>query len=337
LVLPANLNPMPADYGTKIKQFGGEDDYTVRKHIQWFKYFCELNEIDHEDVQMRLFAQSLRDNVKEWFRGLAAASINTIEGFFALFRDRWEEKKNSVQMLTSYNQLKRGHDESIKNFSFRFNTVYNSLPIDCKPPEGMAKLHYAEAFDDEFALFLRERRSPTLAQMMSDAVEVEINMMSSKRGRYRAYPREQKKPKEESRASTSSDPKFDSLMKVMEKLVDKLSIRDKPPARDNVPQVRNPNYRGPRQQDPNPPRIIQRGEKIPNDPNRENNDQVRPPFQQNLVDEEFLNEEHEEINSVGGEDERYFLTKKQHDDYLKGLQVNIEDYQQGYQSGMISL
>jgi hypothetical protein len=252
LVLPANLNPMLADYGTKIKQFGGEDDYTVRQHIQWFKDFCELNEIDHEDVQMRLFAQSLRANVKEWFRGLAAGSINTIEGFFTMFRDRWEEKKNSVQMLTTYNQLRRGNDESIKNFSFRFNSIYNSLPIDCKPPEGMAKLHYAEAFDDEFALFLRERRSPTLAQMMSDAVEIEINMMSSKRGRYRVDPREQKKPKEESRASTSYDPKFDSLMKVMEKLVDKLSIRDKPSVRDNVPQVRNPNYRNPRQQDPNP-------------------------------------------------------------------------------------
>ena len=188
LVLPANLNPMRADYGTKIKQFGGEDDYTVRQHIQWFKDFCELNEIDHEDVQMRLFAQSLRADVKEWFRGLAAGSINTIEGFYAMFRDRWEEKKNSVQMLTIYNQLKRGNDESIKNFSLRFNTVYNSLPIDCKPPEAMAKLHYAEAFDDEFALFLRERRSQTLAQMMFDAVEVEINMMSSKRGRYRVDP-----------------------------------------------------------------------------------------------------------------------------------------------------
>ena len=92
---------------------------------------------------MRLFAQSLRTNVKDWFRGLAAGSFNTIEGFYSIFRDRWEEKKNFVQMLTNYNQLKRGNDESIKNFSLRFNTVYNSLPTDCKPPEGMAKLHCA--------------------------------------------------------------------------------------------------------------------------------------------------------------------------------------------------
>ena len=38
--------------------------------------------------------------------------------------------------------------------------------------------------------------------------------------------------KEDSQTSTSSDPKFDSLMKVMEKLVDRLSIDGKPPARD---------------------------------------------------------------------------------------------------------
>ena len=103
----------------------------------------------------------------------------------------------------------------------------------------------------------------------------------------------------------------------MERLVDKLSIREKPPARDNVPQIRNPNYRAPRQQDPLPPRIVQRGEKLPNNPNNGNNDQVRPPFQQNLVDEEFLQIEEEEINSVGGEEQKCFLTKRQHDDHVK--------------------
>ena len=47
----------------------------------------------------------------------------------------------------------------------------------------MEKLHYAKAFDYEFALFIREIRSTTLADMMNDAIEVEINMMSSKIGK----------------------------------------------------------------------------------------------------------------------------------------------------------
>jgi hypothetical protein len=174
-------------------------------------------------------------------RELAPRSIQNFCRFESLFLEKWEEKNNSVQMLTLYNQLKRGNDESIKNFSSRFNTIYNSLPKDCRSLEGMAKLHYAEAFDDEFALFLRERRSATLVDMMSDAIEVEINMMSSKRGRYKV---EARKVKEEPQTSTSStDPKFDSLMKVMEKLVDKLSIDNKQAARDNDTQIRNPNFR----------------------------------------------------------------------------------------------
>ena len=45
----------------------------------------------------------------------------------------------------------------------------------------MAKLHYAKTFDDEFTLFLRERISATLADMMNDAIKVEIKMMSSKK------------------------------------------------------------------------------------------------------------------------------------------------------------
>ena len=96
-------------------------------------------------------------------------------------------------MLTLYNQLKRGNHESIKNFSSRFKTIYNSLPEDCKPPKWMAKLHYAEAFDDEFPIVLRERRYATLENMMSDAIEVEINMMSSKRDRYKVEERKLKK------------------------------------------------------------------------------------------------------------------------------------------------
>ena len=48
LALPTNLNAMPVDYNTKIKQFGADEAYTARQHKQWFKDFCDLLEIDHE-------------------------------------------------------------------------------------------------------------------------------------------------------------------------------------------------------------------------------------------------------------------------------------------------
>ena len=142
-------------------------------------------------------------------------------------------------MVTQYNQLKRGNDETVKSFSPRFNMIYNSLHVQCKPPEGMEKFHYAESFDDEFALFHRERRSSTLDDMMNDAIEVEINMMSSKRGKYNS---ETRRVKDEPQSSSNS--KFDSIMEVMEKLVYKLSIIDRQAVKDsNEPQIRNLNFR----------------------------------------------------------------------------------------------
>ena len=72
---------------------------------------------------------------------------------------------------------------------------------------------------------------------------------------------------------------------------------------------------------------------MPNNPNN-NIDQVRPSFQQNLVDDEFLQIEDEEINSIGGEEEKCFLTKQQHDDHLKGLTVQTNYYQLGFQNAM---
>ena len=56
--------------------------------------------------------------------------------------------------------------------------VYNSIPADIKPLAGASNLHYAEAFDNDFALFLRERKSASLPVMFIDSLEVEANMMA---------------------------------------------------------------------------------------------------------------------------------------------------------------
>ena len=51
---------------------------------------------------MRLISQILKTNVKDWFRRLAPRSIPDIDRFDIIFLEKWEEKKNYVQMLTSY-------------------------------------------------------------------------------------------------------------------------------------------------------------------------------------------------------------------------------------------
>jgi hypothetical protein len=217
LPLPTNLHYLRQGYDQRLKQFGAEGDITTQQHLDRFLYFCDLEDVDYEDVKMRLFAQSLGGEAKKWFRTLPTGSILNSHHFEQIFLNKWQEKKNPLQMLTQYNQLKRGNDEIVKSFYDRFKRTYNSLPDECKPHDGMAKIHYVEGFDDDFALLLRERRSSTLVDMMNDAIEVEVNLMASRKGKYRF---ETKKVKEEAQSSTSQptiDSKLDYMLKVMEK------------------------------------------------------------------------------------------------------------------------
>ena len=55
----------------------------LKKNIQGFENFIELFEIDHDDVCMRAFSQSLKGDTKDWFRHLHPNTISS-----------WEELKN---------------------------------------------------------------------------------------------------------------------------------------------------------------------------------------------------------------------------------------------------
>ena len=43
--------------------------------------------------------------------------------------------------------MKRNPNETVQEFTSRFNIVYNSILDDMKPPPGLALLHYPNAFD----------------------------------------------------------------------------------------------------------------------------------------------------------------------------------------------
>ena len=175
-----------------------------------------------------MFAQSLTGEVKEWFRGLPTRSIHNFLEFETIFLGKWERKKNSLHLLTQYNNLRRGPNESVQDFSSIFKKTYDAIPADVKPPLGVAKIHYVDAFSSEFTLFLRERRFVSLTDMMDDDIEVEVNLTSSNKTKQKNETRRVKEEEPQASSSQSSSyAKFNMMMKTMEKLMDKLSADDK--------------------------------------------------------------------------------------------------------------
>lgn len=142
------------------------------------------------------------------------------------------------------------------------------------------------------------------------------------------------KLKEEEKPSSSTPKdKLYSMMKTMEKLMDRLALENtSAPLVQQGPQFRNPKFRRPQNQQ----RPTENRNQQPNPP-------VRPPFQQNLVDEEDDPKIPEEsIHFLDEEMSGIFLTKEEHvesdlvyqgkepSDYLKGYQHAIFEMQKQY-------
>ena len=170
LVLPAVLDDLPQNYAQRISLYDGDGNFIVRQHVDRFDDFIDLEEVDDDDVKMRLFAQSLSREENKWFKNLLSRSILTFEVFQNSFLERWDDNKSPSQILSQYNNLKKGNFESFHEFYSRFMRVYNSISSDIKPLVGAAKLHYADAFDNDFALLLRERKLVSRHVMFKDSL-----------------------------------------------------------------------------------------------------------------------------------------------------------------------
>jgi hypothetical protein len=184
-------------------------------------------------------------------------------------------KENPLQILSEYENIRKNQGETVHDYYTRFNNLYNAIPADINPPQGLAVIKFPDGFDDDMSYQLRERNSATLEHMHKSVVSVEANILA-KRERKRIERRVMIK---EEPSTSSSDAKLDSLARAMEKMMERLTITNRNPPRENqaAPQIRNQNFRR------NPPQIRQRELRDQRE-QRGPDQQIRPPLQENYAD-----------------------------------------------------
>ena len=116
LQLLANPGPMPQDYQSKISYFDGTGSYPALQHTKKMQDCFENYEIDDDGVRMKIFVQSLTGDVRSWFRSLPANSLADPEALYQTFVNRWEKKKGPLHILSEYNAIKRGSQETVLDY-----------------------------------------------------------------------------------------------------------------------------------------------------------------------------------------------------------------------------
>jgi hypothetical protein len=315
LVLPNPLCAMPTgDYQKYMPKFTGAGEYTAEEHIEAFYSYAENINISEEDVWTRVFVQSLDGQARKWFKELPANSITGIEQLDAAFLKYWGERRDLLYYMSEFGNLKRKDDESVSDFIKIFNKMFGKIPAEIKPSDASEKITFSAAFDAEFCLILRERRSTTLALMQDAALEVESNITASQKLKGRV---EKKKPADES-SSSSSNSQMEKMAKLLDTLtseMSKLKVQNQTPIRAKEPgnlAPRNPNAFQYRRNNPQT-QILQR-DRNPNEDQR-----IRVPLQNVVMDEENLEEKEEvegDIHCVGDETGTSYLTQQDYEQSL---------------------
>jgi hypothetical protein len=129
----------------------------------------------------------------------------------------------------------------VQDYCTRFNNIYNAIPTNIKPPQGLALIKFLDGFDAHMSYQLRERNPATLEEMQRDVVSVEANLLA-RRDRLRI---ERRVTIKEEPCTFSIYEKIESLVRTMERMMDTLDIADRTPPRENQPgpQIKNPNFR----------------------------------------------------------------------------------------------
>jgi hypothetical protein len=122
----------------------------------------------------------------------------------------------------------------VQDYCTRFNNLYNAISTDIKPPQGLALIKFPDGFDADMSYQLRERNATTLEDMQKSAISVEANLLA-KRARQRS---ERRVTIKEEPSTSTTDSRLDSLTRAVELLMERTSISDRNPPRDNTPALR---------------------------------------------------------------------------------------------------
>lgn len=87
--LPPDLHKIPVDYMDFLPRYNGENGAIPDERLDAFHDYMDKLNVQFEDVQMRLFVQSLEGEPKKHFRDLAVGSITSWHILESWFHETW--------------------------------------------------------------------------------------------------------------------------------------------------------------------------------------------------------------------------------------------------------
>jgi hypothetical protein len=74
------------EYGERLPKLAGNNAITFEDHVNTFLKFIDDLEVEHEDVVMKMFVQTIEGDAREWYKPLPTNSTDEWDSFKRQFK-----------------------------------------------------------------------------------------------------------------------------------------------------------------------------------------------------------------------------------------------------------
>lgn len=166
----------------KRKDLVGEFYYTligIASYVSKTSHDIENFELWDEDVPMKYFIQSLTKDVRDWYRSLPNAIIDSKDSFFQIFKEQYGDQTDLRFRSSDFNNIKKGHNEMATEFNVRFQKEMYKFPRFLRPNERACLVVYSHAYYWKMSYLLRDKNPQSLREAYNMTTNIENNRRAS--------------------------------------------------------------------------------------------------------------------------------------------------------------
>jgi hypothetical protein len=179
LNLQGEKHPLPTLPQGALPIFSGDGRVDPKRHLDLFLDMCDFHLIQHDDVMVRLFLQTLTGQAYEWYTSLPIRSISDFDDIEKSFFTMYAPPVAYHTLLTNFTQIHMIKGERIRDFNLIFFKTLNKIPEEKNPNDPVILGCYKNAMPSNVKFSIRDSLIEYLDHAIQKATEMEEIMLET--------------------------------------------------------------------------------------------------------------------------------------------------------------
>jgi hypothetical protein len=119
-----------------LKEFSRDEAIDAKRHLHLFLDVCDFHHVEHDNVMVRLFLQTLSRRAYEWYTKFPSRSIQSFNDLEGIFLTMFSPPIAYHTLLTDFTWIGMRKNERIQYFNLRFNKTLSRILEDKRPNDS---------------------------------------------------------------------------------------------------------------------------------------------------------------------------------------------------------